>query len=144
MSKQKRSQNRFVFISYQYIWAHFFLFCKTEIQFWNIFIKLSRCVFVYICMYKTKKKQNQYSRSSKIATPIKATFYQCHSYSNSLNRHNRQLSRNKSNGRWDFRPISSPFFFFLFFVLFFFFPSFSDSIFIFRFIHFLVMFIDYT
>lgn len=42
-----------------------------------------------------------YSRSSKIATPIKATFYQCHSYSNSLNRHNRQLSRNKSNGRWD-------------------------------------------
>ncbi|XP_031620295.1 potassium voltage-gated channel subfamily H member 7-like isoform X2 [Contarinia nasturtii] len=51
----------------------------------------------------TDCSSNNSNRSSKIATPIKATFYQCHSYSNSLNRHNRQLSRNKSNGRfyWD-------------------------------------------
>ncbi|XP_055315817.1 putative uncharacterized protein DDB_G0282133 isoform X4 [Sitodiplosis mosellana] len=47
----------------------------------------------------TDCSSNNSNRSSKIATPIKATFYQCHSYSNSLNRHNRQLSRNKSNGR---------------------------------------------
>lgn len=80
-----------------------FDFLSIECPFFNG-TTISEYLLNYLSMFL-------YSRSSKIATPIKATFYQCHSYSNSLNRHNRQLSRNKSNGRWD-RPFLHQCFYF--------------------------------